>query len=306
MTPGGVLLCIGMRQICHPKYNNFIYSKYSRDYGKTWIKHKQLKYEPGDDFDPKDPFKPGFLLHNQAYRGQSIIRCRNGTLVHCACMANDPNDPENDNRDWRMGGLCFIGKWDAKAQNYNWTAGKRVAISPDASSRGLMEPAVAELADGRLLVVWRVSNTAKTPGHHWYSLSTDGGMTLTEPKEWKYDDGSSFYAPSAWHLFLRHSVTGRLYWFGNICAEPPEGNWRRYPLIIAEVDESKATLKRSTVTAIDDRQPNQGINVQFSNFTLLEDREIHNLEMILTTYSQEPDPSDWRNADAFKYTLTLR
>ena len=65
-------------------------------------------------------------------------------------------------------------------------------------------------------------------------------------------------------------------------------------------------MKRSTVTAIDDRQPGQGINFQPSNFSLLEDRETHDLKMVLTTYSQEPDPSDWRNADAYKYTLKLK
>jgi hypothetical protein len=54
---------------------------------------------------------------------------------------------------------------------------------------------------------------------------------------------------------LRDSITGKLCWFGNICPEPPNGNWPRYPLIIAEVDENKAALKRSTVTAIDDRNP---------------------------------------------------
>jgi hypothetical protein len=301
----GVLVCIGMRQFSTGSlWNNFVYYKYSRDYGRTWITPKQLRYEPGEGFDPKNPLKPNFLHRNQGYRGQNILICRDGTLVHCVGMANAPDDPDNDKRVYRLGGLCFVGKGDPKAQDYEWKAGKRVAVSPDVSSRGLMEPAVTQLTDGRLLIVWRCSNTAKTPGHLWYSLSSDGGMTLSEPKEWKYDDGSSFYAPSAWHLFLRHSVTGLLYWFGNICAEPPDGNWPRYPLIIAEVDETKAALKRSTVTAIDDRQPGQGERFQLSNFSLLEDRETHNLELFLTTYSQ--DPSDWRNADAYKYTLKLK
>jgi hypothetical protein len=167
-----------------------------------------------------------------------------------------------------------------------------------------MEPEVAELKDGRLLVVWRGSDTPKTPGRKWFSLSSDGGLTLTEPAEWKYEDGSRFYSPSAWHRMLRHSVTGKLYWFGNICPEPPDGNWPRYPLIIAEVDENKAALKRSTVTAIDDRKPGQSNRLQFSNFSLLENRETHQLEMLLTIYSE--DPSDWRNADCYKYTLTLK
>jgi hypothetical protein len=55
-------------------------------------------------------------------------------------------------------------------------------------------------------------------------------------------------------------------------------------------------------TAIDDRQPGPGARFQLSNFSLWKS---HALEMILTTYSQEPDPSDWLIADAYKYTLTL-
>ena len=62
---------------------------------------------------------------------------------------------------------------------------------------------------------------------------------------------------------IRHSVTGRLYWIGNICTQPPEGNWPRYPLVIVEVDEKAAALKRSTVTAIDDRHPARSATFSF-------------------------------------------
>ena len=49
-----------------------------------------------------------------------------------------------------------------------------------------MEPEVAELQDGRLLVVWRGSTqgwdgtAAKVPGCKLYSVSTDGGL-LAQP-----------------------------------------------------------------------------------------------------------------------------
>ena len=103
---------------------------------------------------------------------------------------------------------------------------------------------------------------------------------------------------------IRHSVTGNLYGLGNISRTPPTGNSPRYPLVIAEVDEKSATLKKATVTVIDDRQDGQG-DIQFSNFSLLEDRETHSLELHLTTYGQEPDPADWATADNYKYSLEL-
>ncbi len=209
-----------------------------------------------------------------------------------------------------MGSVLFLGRWNVARQDYDWTPGAQVEISPDHSARGLMEPEVAELADGRLLVVWRGSthgwdgSVAKFPGRKFFSVSSDGGRTLSPPAAWKYDDGSDFYSPSSFHRMIRHSVSGRLYWLGNICTTPPSGNSPRYPLVIAEVDEANAALKKSTVTAIDDRQPGQG-DIQFSNFSLLENRETHLLELHLTTYGQEPDPADWATADNFKYLLTL-
>src|SRR5207302_3991147 len=129
---------------------------------------RQLKYEPGEDFDPSHPLKPGFLGKNQAYFGNNLLRHR-GTLLHCVGHANAPGDRDNDRRPWKMGSLCFVGKWDAKARDYRWEAGKRVEVSPNVSSRGLMEPEVAELAGGRVLVVWRGSDTPRTPGRKWYS-----------------------------------------------------------------------------------------------------------------------------------------
>jgi hypothetical protein len=163
---------------------------------------------------------------------------------------------------------------------------------------------VVELQDGRVLVVWRGSDTPVTEGRKWFSLSTDGGMTLSPVQEWKYDDGLRFYSPSSIHRFIRRSVDKKLYWIGNICPEPPKGNSPRYPLIIAEVDEPRAALKKNTVSVIDDRAPNEGPDLQLSNFSVFEDRESHNLELYLTKFGADPNEK-WSTADAFKYTLTF-
>ena len=156
-----------------------------------------------------------------------------------------------------MGAVCFIGTRDNAAHVHHWTAGGRLAISPDKSSRGLMEPAAAELTDGRVLIIFRGSNTKTTPGRKWFTVSGDGGKTLSAVEELKYDDGTSFYSPSSYHAMIRHSQTKKLYWLGNICATPPKGNSPRYPLVITEVDEAIPALRKATVTAIDDRAPVQ-------------------------------------------------
>jgi len=307
----GVLVQLWLRQInVGGVYHCFTYTRFSRDQGRTWSPAQQLRYEEGDPFDPKEAKKASFLDHNEGYPGNNILVRADGTLVVCLAHANAPGDPKNRQRPWRMGSALFTGKWSAARQDYEWTPGARVEISPEHSARGLMEPEVAELKDGRLLVVWRGSThgwdgtVAKMPGRKFFSVSADGGRTLTAPAPWNYDDGTGFHSPSSIHRMIRHSRTGKLYWLGNICPSPPVGNSPRYPLVIAEVDESKAALKKGTVTVIDDRQPGQG-DIQFSNFSLLEDRQSGALELHLTTYGQEPDPKDWATADNYKYTLRL-
>lgn len=292
-------------------FHNFTYCRTSTDLGRSWSAPEPLRYEAGEDFDPREPLRPAFLAHNQGYPGNSLLRRRDGTLVAVLAHANAPGDPDNAKRPWRMGSVSFLGRWDQAAGRYDWRPGKPVEISPTRSARGLMEPDAAELSDGRLLVVWRGSDTgwdgtvAREPGRKWFSLSTDGSRTLGPVEEWRYDDGARFYSPSSIHRFLRHGVTQKLYWIGNLCLTPPRGNHPRYPLILAEVDEEKAALRRSSVTVIDDRAAHQGRDVQFSNFSLLENRETHALELHLTTYGQEPDPQDWATADNWKYTITL-
>ena len=153
-------------------------------------------------------------------------------------------------------------------------------------------------------MIWRGSNTSKTPGRKWFSVSTDGGLTLSRVQELKYDDGTRFYSPSSIHRMIRSSVTAKLYWLGNISAVPPRGNSPRYPLIMAEVDETIPALRRSTVTAIGDRQPDESERLQLSNFSLLENRETQTLDVYLTRLGA--DPKDFWGADAYKYTLTLK
>ena len=302
----GVLVDVWLRQIAiGGNYNNFTYYRISSDFGRTWSEPRQLRYEEGADFDPDQPKKPEFLLKNQAYYGINIIRHSNGTLITAVANANAPDDPKNDNRAWKLGSLCFVGTWDAVKKDYVWKAGQRVTTTENVSSRGLMEPIVAELKDGRVLVVWRGSSTATTPGRKWFSLSSDGGLTLTPPAEWKYDDGSSFYSPSSIHQFVRHSVTGKLYWFGNITPQQPNGNAPRFPLVMAEVDEDLAALKKGTVTLVDDRPDSADPNYQLSNFSLYENRDSHDLELFLTTYGQEIGQQNWMNADCWRYFLSF-
>lgn len=302
----GRLVQLWLRQIQEGDlWHNHTYVRLSSDLGRTWTTPRLLRYEDeGADFDPENPLDPGFLKHNQGYFGNNVLRRSDGSLVAALAHANSERDERNDRRPWRMGSALMIGKWIPERGEYEWRAGARVDVAPEESSRGLMEPEVAELRDGRLLVVWRGSSS-ELPGHKFFSLSNDGGKTLSPPAVWRYDDGKAFYSPSSYHRMIRSRGTGKLYWVGNVTDKPPVGNSPRYPLVIAEVDESTGLLIKSTATPIDDRREGQG-DVQFSNFSLIEDRETGRLELYLTTYGEDPDPARWTAADCYKYTLTLK
>ena len=132
---------------------------------------------------------------------------------------------------------------------------------------------MAVLRDGRLLVVWRgvtprgTARGSPNPGAKWFAVSSDGGRTLSPVAPWRYSDGTEFYAASSIHRMIRHQGNGRLLaWLGNLSLNPPGGNHPRHPLVIAEVDEDAAALRRDTVTVIAQRTPVQGPNVQYSNF----------------------------------------
>ena len=257
------------------------YAQISRDYGATWSAPQTLRFEEGDEFDPQNPAAPGHHSANKSYGGNNIIRLASGKLLTSLGWVKNPDSDPGDPK--YSSSLCFAGTWHPAAKDYQWTPGKIVTIPPDKSAK-LVEAEVAELQDGRVLVVWRGVNTSTTPGRKWYSISTDGGMTLSPVAELKYDDGSSFYSPESFHRMIRSRRTGKLYWIGNITAEPPDHSSPRYPLVIAEVDETTEipSLLKSTVSVIDTRQPDQQEAIQFTNFSLLEDRETEHLQLYMT------------------------
>ena len=303
------------------RYYNHCFCRITEDDSKTWSQPQQLTYEERTGFNPHNPLDPSFLQDNQAYPGTNTIRHSNGTLIHCATSINipknapDPN-PEKKYGNWwsppdarDIGSACFIGRWNNEKNQYEWKMGNCVWLPRRILSRGLMEGFVAELTDARVLVIWRGSDTPETPGRKWFSISEDGGLNLSAVKELKYDDGSRFYSPSSIHKMIRYSNNGKLYWIGNICPKPPKANSPRYPLIIAEIDENIPALKKNTVSIIDDKQGQDSVDLQLSNFSLLENRETHELELYLTRLGEkathQESPIDFWEANCYKYTVSI-
>ena len=169
--------------------------------------------------------------------------------------------------------LLLIGRW-AEDGRLRWSCSERVCGDPERTTRGLIEPTIAELADGRLLMVMRGSNDVRheLTGYKWMALSADGGQTWGAVEPWTYADGAALFSPSACSQLIPWP-DGRLLWAGNICAANPQGNRPRYPLVLGEVDRQSGLLVRASVHVIDDRQDDDDEMLTLSNFYAREDRE---------------------------------
>jgi hypothetical protein len=174
---------------------------------------------------------------------------------------------------------------------------------PSHSTRGMCEPTIEFLQDGRLLMVLRGSNDRQPelPSYRWFSISSDGGYRWTAPQPWTYEDGRPFFSPSSCSQLLRHS-SGRLFWFGNITPENPRGNRPRYPFVAGEVDRRTGLLMRGTVRTIDTLQPGEDPILSLSNFYAREDRRTKELVVHMTRLFARAD--QW-SGDAHLYRLSL-
>jgi hypothetical protein len=252
------------------------------------------------------------------YGSYDVTLLRNGQIAYPASIKVPHLDDEEDARirsslpkyasSGYVGGVtCFLGKWNKRKNDYDWTHSDPVFVPIRVSTRGLGEPTVAELKDGSLLLDMRGSNDGsdpiKYPGRTWISVSRDRGKNWSPVTDLRYDTDEQFYSPGAFSKMIRSRKTGKLYWIGNISRTPAKGGVPRYPLYIAEVDEKIPALKKNTLTVIDDRSPEDTAAMQFSNFSLIENRRTLNLEIYLSRFEEKPNKF---SANAYRYTLTLR
>lgn len=195
--------------------------------------------------------------------------------------------------------LVLIGQWTA-ADRISWTGASRVAGDPKRTTRGLIEPTLAEFKDGRILMVMRGSNggTAdpdnQLPGYRWFAVSRDGGLNWSAPEPWTYDDGQPFYSPSAMSTLFRHS-SGRCFWIGNLTTENPKGNLPRFPVVLGEVHPRSLKLIRDSVLLVDTEQEtdrSQG-RLDLSHFTLFEDRETKEIVLVYPRSHHAYKSQEW-------------
>ena len=286
----------------------------STDGGRTWAINEQI-IQRGAEFSPTHPLPGVWIGKNCVMVGDLAsvpIVLGDGTILLPVIVS--PLGPAGTYHN-PGGGYTYTdaavlrGRWRREGDGrIDWELSSLMKVDPAVSTRGMDEPTLAPLADGRLLAILRGSNSTKPalPGRRWVAFSADAGRMWTTPGPWTYTDGADFFSPSSCSQLVPHS-SGRLFWIGNITPTNPTGNQPRHPLLIGEVNVRSGLLRRDTVRAIDDRRVGDSPLLALSNFSAREDRATTEIVVNLTRLFEKspPDPNrDW-TADAMLYRIPV-
>ena len=259
----------------------------SEDGGKTEIANGQIIHE-GTGYDAVHHM-PGVTVGKNCLMmgdlGERPLTRSDGVIL--LPVQSSPTGPDGEYYNPGAGFtytdcMLLMGRWKADG-SLTWTTSDRIEGDPTRTTRGMIEPTIAELDDGSILMVMRGSNDARPewPGHRWQSRSYDGGKSWTIPEPWMYDDGAAFHSPSSTSQLIPYS-DGRLFWMGNICDDNPRGNSPRFPMTLGEVDRKTGRLVRDSVSIIDDKKPGESDYLMLSNFYARQDRETGHILLFMS------------------------
>ena len=290
----------------------------SVDKGKTLLFNERIMQT--DAMDTEQPLDGVRIGLNAFFLGDETsqpIRTKAGLIlvpVHMTLFNAEGRPEDFGNEVSTMGyfhSLILIGSWQ-KDHRLKWQGSEQIRPKdPALSSRGLFEPTLVELPDGRILCVMRGSNgypkdrNFERPSHKWYSISDDGGFRWCEPKPWRYSTEELFFSPSSTSQLIKHS-SGRIYWIGNLISENAKENNPRWPLVIAQIDPQSAMLIKETVTPIDTKTPDAGTHLSLSNFQAFEDRETTDFLLPMERVTLSADYKEKLGRELMLYQINVR
>jgi len=247
----------------------------SADGGRTWCVEDRI-VQTGEEFDAAHPCEGVWIGRNSLHVCNRCMVASDGRMivpVQISPLGEDGKLYNPTGAYTYHDAAVMIGTW-RDDDHVDWELSSRVVADPATSTRGAIEPTVAEFDGGRMLMVLRGSNDweGTLPGYRWHAVSEDGGRTWGPVAPWSYDDGEVFFSPSSISQLHRHS-SGRTYWFGNICPENPRANGPRYPLLAGEVDPDSLRLIRDSIVEIDTLRAGEDPSLALSNFHVEQSRE---------------------------------
>ncbi len=295
-----------------PIGENEYYLRYrvSTDGGKTYSFDDRV-IQDGDEFDDRHPIDDVHLGKNGYYLGDVgciPIRTRDGKIL---VPVQVPLLDEEGKLALPGGGFTYqytrmlIGTWTAD-NKLRWDVSEKIEGDPDRTSRGLFEPTIAELPDGRIICLMRGSNgglrdkDCQWKACKWISTSRDGGQTWSKAEPWTDSDGGWIYSPSSMSQLLP-LADGRLFWLGNVnetncCANDP-----RYPLVIGQVDPQTAGLIKDSILVLDTRTADDTAGLNLSHWLAWENRETGDLHVPMRRWT-----ADYKKFQGVEYVVRVK
>lgn len=189
-----------------------------------------------------------------------------------------------------------------------WKTSRPVIPDLEKTSRGFYEPAMAELADGRLAMILRGDNSRfpEKPGCKWVSFSEDDGEVWSEAIPLPFTGGKMLESGSSGSALFRSIKNGKLYWIGNLCVygERAKGNAPRNSLSIAEIQEKPFALKKDTIWVIDEKGFNDSPDLMLSNFRYYQDRITGDVVLYITRLA-EKGRERWKEGDYYRLRIEI-
>lgn len=274
-----------------------LHYRVSTNGGRTFADQQQV-IQQGGQYTSLHPAEGVNIGYNSMMSGATAtrpIRTKQGKVLVPVAITHDKNG--------HFDSAVLIGTWGkGDDTSITWDLSERVTISSSLSTRGVVEPVIAEMPNGDILMVCRGSNqnSPSLPARKWYSVSRDDGKSWSDVDTWTFDDGSDFYSPSSCSQLLKHS-NGKYYWLGNISPTNAYSNSPRYPLVIAEVNPDTYLLEKDTLVVIDTLSDGDNTTLQLSNFFAYEDRVTGDIVLQMTRFTTSPV---W-NGNSYVYRIAV-
>ena len=269
------------------------YQQISPDAGTTWGPRQSL------DFDER------VLCY------YTIVKLQSGRLLWFT-TENRPElstDLSNYNSDLFFVVTAWLGDWRPDLSGIDWEPVATLRVDPRVGLQGLDEPSACQLPDGRIFALFRQCGCLPSqdkpgfPNVKLYSVSEDEGRSWSEPKPLTYQDDKYVNTSVSFTSTFCSAKNGRVYVILNILNRPFEGCNPRSTLHIAEVDTESLSVKRDTITVVDELQDEHCYETGYSNWEMLEDRDTRNMLMFMKLENSPVyDGYDW---NSYRYEIEL-
>lgn len=219
----------------------------------------------------------------------TMLKLQNGQLFLITSQNRPERSPDfaHSRNAFFFVAETWLGTWRRDHGGIDWEAAGTFSVDPEMSQQGVDEPQCCQLPDGRIFAIVRQCGTLASqdspgcPTGKLYAVSEDNGRTWREPRLLTFDDGAYLYSSVSFASTFCSSKNGRVYVILNMLNRPFAGCLPRVALHIAEIDTTTFTVKRDTVTVVEEVHEEHSYLVGYSNWNQFENRDTKNLLLFM-------------------------